>query len=119
MAAQSEAAKVGHKRSERTNLVATWAWPEVLVGEIELLDAEGTELLLLIVDELVYLCAGHDVRGDGGRWWRTRSVFCREMDARIASRVAATEQCRGQGTNRRTPAVDGSQKRSLSVGEDG
>lgn len=43
-------------------LVAAWARLEVLVGEIELLNAEGAELLLLIVDELVYLCAGHGVR---------------------------------------------------------
>lgn len=61
-------------------LVAAWARLEVLVGEIELLNAEGAELLFLIVDELVYLCAGHGVCGDEGRWWRTRSVLCRRAD---------------------------------------
>jgi hypothetical protein len=35
-------------------LIAARTWTEVLVGEVQLLDAQGTDLLLLfIVDELV------------------------------------------------------------------
>lgn len=94
-------------------LVAAWTGLEVLVGEVELLNAEGAELLLVIVDELVYLCAGHGVCGDGERRWRSRSVLCREMDAQNGRRKALAEQCRGrQATNRRTPAVSGSQEKS-------
>jgi hypothetical protein len=50
---------------EDAYLVATGAWAEVLVGEVELLDAQRAHLLLVIVDELVLLCARH-----GGVVWR-------------------------------------------------
>jgi hypothetical protein len=44
-------------------LVAARAGSEVLVGQVELLDTERAALILVIVDELVLLYAGHGV------WW--------------------------------------------------
>jgi hypothetical protein len=53
-----------------TYLVSAWARAEVLVGYVELLDAEGAALLLFVVDELVLLYARHAVRvcADRARW---------------------------------------------------
>lgn len=44
---------------EGSYLVAAGAWFEVPVRQVELLDAEGTALILVIVDELVLLYTGH------------------------------------------------------------
>jgi len=43
-----------------THLIATWTWSKVLVPKIEFLDAEGTHLFVVIVDELILLCPRHD-----------------------------------------------------------
>ena len=45
--------------SRGAHLVAAGARAEVPVGQVELLDAEGAALFLVIVDELVLLQAGH------------------------------------------------------------
>ena len=42
-------------------MVAAGTWAEVSVGQVELLDAERTALVLVVVDELVILKAGHGV----------------------------------------------------------
>jgi hypothetical protein len=42
-------------------LIAAGTWPEVPVGQIELLDAERAALVLVVVDELVILEARHGV----------------------------------------------------------
>lgn len=46
-------------------MVATGTWAEVPIGQVELLDAEGAALLLVIVDELVLLHARHGEWGVG------------------------------------------------------
>jgi hypothetical protein len=45
----------------RAYLVAAGTWPEVPVGQVELLDAERAALVLVVVDELVILEARHGV----------------------------------------------------------
>ena len=47
--------------SRGAHLIAAGARTEVPVGQVELLDAERAALLLVIVDELVLLYAGHGV----------------------------------------------------------
>lgn len=56
----------------RSYLVATWTWPEVLVGEIELLDAERAAILLAGRTNKQYCCGDEDggiaaMTADGGR----------------------------------------------------
>lgn len=49
------------KNAGETNLIATWTWPEVLVGEIKLLDAEGT-----VIMSVASMRRGHHQPTQGG-----------------------------------------------------
>lgn len=62
--------------SRGAHLVAAGAWSKVPVGQVELLDAQRAALLLVVVDELVLLYAGHDVRL--GVRWRAAEVASSE-----------------------------------------
>jgi hypothetical protein len=53
-------------RARPTHLVATGTRAEVSVRQVELLDAEGTALVLVVVNELVIVEAGHGGRVSGG-----------------------------------------------------
>ena len=53
----------------RAYLVAAGTRAEVSVGQIELLDAERAALVLVVVDELVILEAGHGVCGGSQMCW--------------------------------------------------
>jgi hypothetical protein len=79
-----------------TDLVTARARPEVSVREVEVLDAEGAGLCLVIFDDLIVLCTRHGCEvvvvmegkaggGDGGRgyeapkdmkcvWYRIRNA---------------------------------------------
>lgn len=59
-------------------LVAAGTWAEVSVGQVELFDAERAALVLVVVDELVILEAGH-----GGR--RVAVVLGRAAGCEVAT----------------------------------
>jgi hypothetical protein len=72
-------------------LVAAGTWPEVPVGQVELLDAERAALVLVVVDELVILEARHGVCV-GGREEGIRSVD--ELGCAVGREVATGGGCR-------------------------
>jgi hypothetical protein len=51
--------------TELADLISTGTWPEVLVRQVELFDAEGAELIVIVDDGVNLLATGHD-RGEDG-----------------------------------------------------
>lgn len=91
-------------------MVAAGAGPEVSVGQVELLDAERTALVLVVVDELVLLYPGHD--GEPG------GVSPSEVAERRAAAVRgrrASEQARKESKHKQTPAGRESERDALVV----
>jgi hypothetical protein len=71
------------KRWEKAHLVAAWTRSEVLVAQVELLNAKGAHLLFVIfVDELVLLGSRH----------------CESVMGRVASRVVSVDG-KGRGVS--------------------
>lgn len=72
-----------------TYLVATGTRTEALVLEIELLDAERTRLLLIVVDELILQRARHDSCEGEQRKERSRSAT--RAESGVAAEVVVVE----------------------------
>lgn len=92
--------------SRGAHLVAARAWSEIPVGQVEFLDAERATLLLVIVDELILLYAGHDVRF-AVRWRAVTVASSEEAEEKAISGVEGAEmQKRAAATKGRTPTVN-------------
>lgn len=73
-----------------TYLVATGTRTEALVLEVELLDAERTRLLLIVVDELILQRARHDSCEGEQRKERSRSAT--RAESGVAAEVVVGEE---------------------------